>query len=263
MGKLDGKVAVVTGGAFGNGRAIALRYADEGANLVVADLDDARLEETTKMVRVRDRKVLAQHCDVSKKVDIDQLFAASLDTFGQVDVVVANAGVVETDTDVLRMTEDEWNRTIDVNLKGVFFTLQGGAQAMLKREGGGRLIAISSIMSLWGAASTPAYCASKGGVQQLVRSFALALGARSITCNAIGPGFIETGMTEEITKNPMLQGFLVDRTPAGRIGSPEDVASAAVFLASDDSSFVTGTTLFPDGGITAGLYSAAAADLGR
>ncbi len=261
MGKLDGKVAVITGAAFGNGRGMALRFADEGADVVIADIDASRMEETARLVRARGRRALLQRCDVANKNDIDQLIAAAVAAFGHVDIAVANAGVVETDTDCLRMTEAQWERTISINLKGVFFTLQAAANQMIRQGKGGRLIAIASIMAEWGGAGTPAYCASKGGVKQLVKSFAVACGRYGITCNAIGPGFIETAMTQMITDNAMMAGYLVDRTPAGRIGQPADVANVAAFLASDDSSFVTGTIIFPDGGITAGLYSAAAAQL--
>jgi len=261
MGKLDGKVAIVTGSAYGNGRGMAVRFAEDGADVVVADVNAERMEETARLVHERGRRALVQRCDVSKKSDIDALIAAAVTAFGHVDIAVANAGVVEMDTDCLRISEAQWQRTIGVNLTGVFFTLQAAANQMVKQGGGGRLIAIASVMAEWGGAGTPAYCASKGGVKQLVKAFALACGAHGITCNAIGPGFIETGMTQMITDDPMMTGYLVDRTPVGRIGQPRDVANVAAFLASDDASFVTGTILFPDGGITAGMYSAAAQQL--
>jgi len=258
MGKLEGKVAVVTGAASGNGRGMALRFAEEGADIVVADLSREGMEETVRLVRAHGRRALAHRCDVAKKVEIDALFATAVEQYGHIDVAVANAGVVETETDCLRITEEQWQRTLGVNLTGVLFTLQAGANQMIKQGRGGRLIAIASIMAEWGGAATPAYCASKGGVKQLVKAFALACGRHGITCNAIGPGFIETGMTKTITENPLMTGVLVDRTPMGRIGQPKDVANLAAFLASDEASFITGTIVFPDGGITAGMYSAAA-----
>jgi len=263
MGNLDGKVAVITGAASGNGRGMAVRFAADGADVVIADVNRAGMEETAHAVRERGRRALTQHCDVSNKAAIDQLIAATVTEFGHVDIAVANAGVVEQDTDCLRMTEAQWDRTIGTNLRGVFFTLQAAANQMIARGRGGRLIAIASVMAEWGSAGTPAYCASKGGVRQLVKSFAIACGRYGITCNAIGPGFIETAMTQMITDNPMFTSYLVDRTPAGRIGTPADVANVAAFLASDAASFVTGTILFPDGGITAGLYSAAAAQMAQ
>ena len=255
MGKLDGKVAVVTGAAFGNGRGMAVRFAEDGADVVIADIDDARMDETARLVRQQERQALTVHCDVAKKADIDALFDATVARFGRVDIAVANAGVAERETDCLRMTEEQWDRTIDINLKGVFFTLQAAANRMAAQGTGGRLIAIASIMAEWGSSGTPAYCASKGGVKQLVKSFGIACGHLGITCNAIGPGFIETGMTAPIFENPGIEGYLKDRTPVGRIGSPEDVAAVASFLAGDEARFVNGTIIFPDGGIIAGLYS--------
>lgn len=262
MGKLDGKVALVTGAAFGNGRAIALRFAEEGADLVLADVDEKRLEETAKLVKERGRRALVQRCDVSRPDELEALYEAAANTFGQLHVAVANAGIVERECDCLTMSEEQWDRTIDVNLKGVFFTLQGAARRMAARGGGGRLVAIGSIMGLWGSSATPAYCASKGGVQQLVRCFAQAGAPHGIACNGIGPGFIATGMTSFVSENPILEGFLVDRTPSGRIGDPEDVAAVAAFLASDEARFVNGSMVYADGGITSGLYSSAAAQMG-
>jgi NAD(P)-dependent dehydrogenase (short-subunit alcohol dehydrogenase family) len=255
MGKLNGRVAVVTGAASGNGRAMAVRFAEDGADVVIADLDVAGMEETARLVRQQERQAATQRCDVARKADIDALIAATVERFGRLDIAVANAGVAERDTDCLTMTEEQWDRTIDINLKGVFFTLQAAANQMVAQGTPGRLIAIASIMAEWGSATTPAYCASKGGVKQLVKSFGIALGPRGITCNAIGPGFIETQMTARLKENPAFEAYLADRTPVGYIGKPEDVAAVAAFLASDEARFVNGTTIFPDGGIVAGLYS--------
>jgi NAD(P)-dependent dehydrogenase (short-subunit alcohol dehydrogenase family) len=263
MGKLDGKVALVTGGAEGNGRAIALRFAAEGADVVIGDINVERMKEAADLLRKTGRRVVAQACDVAKKTDVDALVAAAVRELGRLDIAVANAGVVEMETDCLQMTEAQWNRTITVNLTGVFFTLQAAANQMIAQGGGGRLMALASIMAEWGGAVTPAYCASKGGVKQLVKSFALACGRYGITCNGIAPGFIETSMTQMIKDTPLMANTLIDRTPMGRIGNPDDVANVAAFLASDEASFITGTLLFPDGGITAGMYSAMAAELLR
>jgi NAD(P)-dependent dehydrogenase (short-subunit alcohol dehydrogenase family) len=198
-------------------------------------------------------------CDVTRKADIERMIEEGASRFGSVDVVVANAGVVESGTGCLDMSEEEWDRTIAVNLRGTFFTLQAGANRMVRQGRGGRLIAIASIMAEWGGGATPAYSASKGGVRQVVRSFAIACGRYGITANAIAPGFIETSMTRMITDNELMATALIDRTPAGRIGQPFDVAAVAAFLASDAAGFVNGATIFCDGGITSGLYSAAAA----
>jgi glucose 1-dehydrogenase len=258
MIRLEGKVAVVTGAASGNGRAIALRFAELGADVAIADVDARGMEETGRLVRETGRRTLVVPCDVSEKADIDGMIERTVSDLGRIDVCVANAGVVEKDTDCLRMTEAQWDRTIAINLRGVFFTLQAAATRMIEQGCGGRLIAIASIMAEWGAAGTPAYAASKGGVRQVMKSFAAACGRHGITSNAIAPGFIETAMTRMITDNPLMTGYLVDRTPVGRIGAPNDVAAVAAFLASDEASFVSGSVLTCDGGITAGLHSGAA-----
>ena len=256
MDRLAGKVAIVTGAASGNGRGMAVRFAEEGADVVVADVDAAGAEETARLVGAHGRRGLAWRCDVSRKAEIDVLVAAAA-RLGHVDIVVANAGVVESDTDCLRLTEEQWQRTIGVNLTGVFFTLQAAANRMIAQGGGGRLIAISSIMSEWGAPGTPAYTATKAGVRQLVRSFAMACGRHRITCNGIAPGFIETAMTDRYRAVPGLLDAFVARTPVGRIGQPADIAALGAYLASDEASFVTGTLVVADGGITAGMYAAA------
>jgi NAD(P)-dependent dehydrogenase (short-subunit alcohol dehydrogenase family) len=257
VGKFTGRNVVLTGASRGIGTGIAERFAADGADVVIADVDAARSAETARLVAARGRAALVQRCDVSRKAEVDALIAAAVARFGRIDVAVANAGVVETDTDCLRITPEQWQRTIDVNLTGVFLTLQAAANQMIAQGGGGRLIAMASIMAEWGGAATPAYTASKAGVKQLVKAFAMAGGRHGITCNAIAPGLIETGMTERVRAVPALVDGFVDRTPAGRIGQPQDVASVAAFLASDEASFVTGTMIVTDGGITAGPYSAA------
>jgi glucose 1-dehydrogenase len=257
MATLTDRVAIVTGAAFGNGRGIAERFAAEGADVVIADLDVARAEETARLVAAHGRAALVQRCDVARAAEVAALVAAAVARFGRVDIAVANAGVVETDTDCLRITPEQWQRTIDVNLSGVFFTLQAAANQMIAQGGGGRLIAMASIMAEWGGAATPAYTATKAGVRQVVKAFAMACGRHGITCNAIAPGMIETGMTERVRAVPALVDSFVDRTPVGRIGQPADVAGVAAFLASDEASFVTGAMVVIDGGITAGPYSAA------
>ncbi|MEX1103493.1 MAG: SDR family NAD(P)-dependent oxidoreductase, partial [Dehalococcoidia bacterium] len=145
MGKLDGRVAVVTGAASGNGRAMAVRFAEDGADVVIADLDDGGMEETARLVRQQERQALTTRCDVALNVDIDALITATVERFGRIDIAVANAGVAERDTDCLNMTEEQWDRTIDINLKGVFFTLQAAANQMIAQGIKGRLIAIASI----------------------------------------------------------------------------------------------------------------------
>ncbi|MBP1687282.1 MAG: glucose-1-dehydrogenase [Deltaproteobacteria bacterium] len=258
MSRLQGKIALVTGAATGSGRAMAQRFAAEGADVVVGDINDDELEVTAELVRGCGRRAPLRHCDVARVDDVRQLVATAVTELGGLDIAVANAGIVESDTDCLRMTEAQWDRTITVNLKGAFFTLQAAAQQMIQQGRGGRLIATASILAEWGSPLGPAYAASKGGLRQVVKSFAMSCGPYRITCNAIAPGFTETPMIRAVMADPARLAYLVDRTPAGRLGQPADMASVAAFLASDDAGFVTGTMLVADGGMTAGLYSAAA-----
>jgi NAD(P)-dependent dehydrogenase (short-subunit alcohol dehydrogenase family) len=254
---LSGKRAIVTGAAFGNGRGIAVRFAREGADVVIADVDEKRAEETASMVREFGRKAVVARTDVRSAADLAAAVQAAVDNFGGLDIAVANAGVAGG-APFLEMSEEDWDRVIDVNLKGVFLTCQAAAQQMVRQGTGGRIINIASIMSEIGASGAVAYTASKGGVRMLTKSVAIALAPDNITVNAIGPGFIETGMTAPLFDvDPARRGWIEDRTPQGRIGKPEDVAALAVFLASDDAAFITGTTVFTDGGFIAGVNSAA------
>lgn len=258
MRRLEGKIAFITGAAFGNGRGMAVRFAGEGADIVVADVAAERSAETAQLVEAAGQRALVHPCDVSRQTDVTAAITAGVEHFGRIDIAVANAGVCETNADCLRMTESEWQRTIGVNLSGAFFTLQAAARQMIAQGRGGRLLAVSSVMSEWGSGMTPAYSASKAGVRQLVRSFAMACGKYGITCNGLAPGLIETGMTERLRAEPMLVNAFIDRTPVGRVGMPEDVASLAAYLASDEASFITGALMVVDGGVLAGPYSATA-----
>jgi NAD(P)-dependent dehydrogenase (short-subunit alcohol dehydrogenase family) len=258
MSKLEGKVALVTGAAYGNGREIALRFAREGADLALADIDTERLAESAAMIEALGRKIISVECDVSHPEELEALVSRTKSDLGGLDIAVANAGVTEPDTDCMRMTESLWDHVQGINLKGVFFTLQSSAKVMQEQGRGGRLIAIASVMAGWASHTSPAYCASKGGVAQVVKSFAVQLGREGITCNAIAPGFIKTGMTEGIEGNAMLMGFLTDRIPAGGFGEPGDIGALAAFLASDESKYMNGSIVPVDGGLVAGLYSGAA-----
>ena len=220
MGRLDGKVAIVTGAASGNGRGMALRFAHEGAAVVIADVDVAGADETARLVGEQGGRAAVRRCDVSRKAELDALVAAAVQEFGRLDIAVANAGVVESGVDCLTMTEAQWERTIGVNLTGVFFTLQTAANQMIAQGSGGRLIATASIMAEWGSPGAAAYSASKGGVRQLVKSFAMACGRYGITCNGIAPGMIETGMTANITAVPQIVDYFIDRNRWAASASP-------------------------------------------
>ena len=252
-GRLEGKVAVITGAASGMGRGMAIRFAEEGARVVAGDIAEEGLAETARLVAAAGGQAETVPCDVSRRADNERLVQAGVQRFGKVDIAIANAGIGGAGGNCFTMTEEQWDRVLDVNARGVFFTFQAAANQMIAQGSAGRLVATASMLAAWGTPGAPAYCASKGAVIQLVRVFAQAGGPHGITANAIGPGFTETAMSA-----PQAEEFdqlLLDRTPVGRVGQPADMAAVATFLASDESSFVSGAIIPVDGGITAGLYA--------
>ncbi len=245
--RLQGKRAIVTGAAYGNGRGIALRFAEEGADILIADINVERANETKAMVEKLGRRAVVTETDVSKKAQVEAMVQRCVKELGGVDIMVANAGVASM-APTLEMTEEQWDFVIDINLKGVFLCGQAAAKAMVEAGTGGKIVNIASIYSEVGSAGAVAYCASKGGVRMLTKIMALDLVQHRINVNCIGPGFIETGMTEPMLHDEALRQGLIDRVPAGRIGLPRDIGNAALFLASDDAEYMTGTILFVDGG---------------
>ncbi len=246
--RLSDKVAIVTGASSGNGRAIAQRFAEEGANVVLADVNAAGLGETERLVLQHEHEALTVECDVTSRDDTQALVDATVERFGRVDIMVANAGIGDG-APFLEMDDETWNRTLDVNLRGVFLSDQIAARRMVEQGGGGAIVNIASIMAELGNAGAANYCASKAGVKSLTKSAALALAPFNVRVNAIGPGYIATAMTQGIQDEPAIKQSLVDQTPLDRIGEAVDVANAAVYLASDEAKFTTGQTIFPDGGI--------------
>ncbi|MGH2585751.1 MAG: SDR family NAD(P)-dependent oxidoreductase, partial [Dehalococcoidia bacterium] len=254
--RLAGKVAVITGAASGNGREIALRFAQEGADLVLPDVYYNGAEGVCTLLRLYGRRAIATQTDVSKKAEVNEMITTAVQEMGRIDIMVANAGI-QIGRPFLELTEEEWDNVIDVNLKGVFLCGQAAARQMVAQGGGGCIINIASIMAEVGAAGAAAYAASKGGVVQLTKSMAIALAPHEIRVNAIAPGFIDTSMTEVLAAP--LKRMIEERTPQERFGHPTDVANAAAFVASLDAGFMTGSVLTIDGGFTAGFFSAQAA----
>lgn len=242
---LKGKVAIVTGAGQGIGRGIALALAGEGCSVVISDLNEATSVLVVKEIEAMGVKALAIRADVSVKSDVTHLFEKTKEVFGRLDVLVNNAGIFPFQS-LDAMDESAWEKVIDVNLKSVYLTAK---EAMKVLPNGGRIITISSIASLVGFEGLTHYCASKGGINGFTRALALELAKRDITVNVVAPGAIKTpgaggAMSEEATK-AMLAGI-----PAGRQGSPEDIASAVVYLASEGASYVTGQVIVVDGGWT-------------
>lgn len=249
MDRLKDKVAIITGAGSGIGRAMATIFAKEGAKVIVADYNEETANETVDLIKRAGGKAMASKTDVSKADQIDAMVKLAVDTFGGLDILVNNAGVVEM-ADIAHTTEEIWQKTIDVDLKGVFLGIKA-ALPELEKRGKGKIISTASIAGLVGFNGIPAYCAAKGGVVNLTRGLAVDLAAKKINVNAIAPGVIKTNMTSDILKDPKMAEGLLAQTPIGRLGEPEDIAWAAVYLASDESDFVTGEIIVVDGGWTA------------
>jgi len=241
--KLKGKVAIVTGAGRGIGRAIAIALANEGAKVVVNSLHSEHADKVSAEIKKAGGTALATAGDVSSARDVRALFDSAIKKFGKVDILVNNAGVVHFEP-VLQITEAEWDNILSINLKGTFLASQAAVRVM---KPGSKIINISSIAGKIGFPQLAHYCASKGGIIELTKEMALEL-APKITVNAIGPGVIETDMTKGLLSDKKSRDGFMSQIPLGRVGQPEDIAKVAVFLASDDSSYMTGQTIFVDGG---------------
>lgn len=256
---LSGKVAIVTGGASGIGRAIAHAFADEGAKVVIADVEEEAGEKTAAEIADRGGEAVFRYCDVGERLDVRNLVCAAGDAFDKIDILVNNAGVVSKGSDFLTLEEEEFDRVIRINLKGHFLVGQAVAQRMVAQieEGHapGTIINMSSINAVVAIPAQAAYSASKGGIKQLTEAMALSLAPYGIRVNAIGPGTIQTAMAGTVNE-PSAQRAILSRTPLGRVGQPEEIASIAVFLASDGASYMTGQTVYADGGRLSLNYTA-------
>lgn len=247
--RLENKVAIVTGGASGIGRACVLRFAQEGARVVIADTDpDAGLALVEEL---GEENALFVACDLGKRLDIKNLFAAVMDAFGQVDVLL-NAASAHEACDVLQVSEAQFDRILAVNLRGAFFVAQAAARHMVEQIEAGRepgcIINISSINAVVALPHEVPFSISKGGVNQMTKAMAIALAPRGIRVNAIGPGSIENAMLSSETLEEDQRSSVLARTPLGRIGSTEEVANLASFLASKEASYITGQIIYVDGG---------------
>lgn len=248
--KLDGKVAIITGAGRGIGQAIAERFLREGARVMIAD-EDQEAGEATEHDLAPLGTVQFHKTDVGKRLDVHNLIAATLDAFGDIDVLVNNAGITHDD-DFLDLTEETFDRVLRTNLKGSFLMGQAVARCLVEKveRGGaaGAIVNISSINALVTMPNLTAYAVSKAGVNQLTRAMALALAPHGIRVNAIGPGAIETDMLRSSRSDSSVTASILAHTPLGRLGTPMEIAAVAAFLASDEASYVTGQVLYADGG---------------
>lgn len=246
MERLKDKVAIVTGAGSGIGRAMAKLFAQEGAKVVVADYNEESAQETVQMITSAGGQAAVSKTDVSQEDQIKAMIQSAVDQFGGLDIIANNAGVAPTG-DIATTTDENWQKTIDIDLKGVFLGIKHAVPEMEKR-GKGKIINTASIAGLVGFQGASAYCAAKGGVVNLTKEAALDLAAKKINVNAIAPGIIKTNMTADILNDQKVAEGMLAQTPIGRLGEPEDIAWAALFLASEESDFVTGHILVVDGG---------------
>lgn len=243
--RLENKVAIITGSAAGIGQTVAEKFIGEGAKVVFSDVNGDE-----SLVSKFGEKALFIKCDVSKSEEVENLINKTIEHFGKLDIMVNNAGIGCLGG-ILDVTDDNWNKTISINLSGTMFGMRSAAKSMKDKAIKGSIINLSSILGKVGFNGAIAYCAAKGGVVQLTHAGALDLASDHIRVNAIAPGFIETNMTKDILAQKEFNDFVTSSTPLGYVGKTEDIANAAVYLASDESSYVTGSVIYVDGGWTA------------
>ncbi len=247
---LGGKVAIITGGSKGIGRAIALTFAEAGADVVVCSrAQNGELGKVAEEIKGMGRRSLAVQADVSKKADVDNLVERAIKELGNVDILVNNAGTI-IKTPLTEISEEEWDQLIDTNLKGCHLCSQAVSRRMIDQKQG-NIINMASIRGIAASADRAMYCVSKVGVIMLTRVLALDLARHNIRVNAIAPGFIKTGLNEFVWGNPEALEKFKATIPLGHIGEPKDIAGAALFLAADASSYITGQTIVVDGGLIA------------
>lgn len=250
--RLQDKVAVVTGAARGIGRAIAVRFAAEGARIAIFDLREAEAQDAVRQIEAAGGEVIFLSTDVSNGEQVAAAVDAVIGRWGHIDILVNDAGICPF-AGFLEMPESLWDRVLDTNLKGYFLVSQAVARTMVERSVRGHIIAVSSISAEFGGSQQAHYCASKAGINLLVKSMAISLGPFGITCNAVLPGTVETDINREALAEPSVREYWSQRAPLGRIGQPEDIAGPALFFATDDSAWCTGAMLVVDGGVSVNL----------
>ena len=252
MGRLDGKVALITGGASGMGMVASRLFASEGAKVVLTDVSDEAGEQTADSIRADGGDALYVHADVSSEADAKGMVDRAVESFGGLTILYNNAGVMLGDDGSVDTTDESvWDTTLAVNVKGVAHGCKYGIPAMID-SGGGSIVNVASFVAWMGAAtSQTAYTASKGAVLAMTREIAVEYARKGVRCNALCPGPIDTPLLAELLSDPERRQRRFVHIPLGRLGQAEELAKAALFLASDDSSYMTGTSLIVDGGITA------------
>ncbi len=253
--RLADKVALVTGAAQGIGLACAQAFAREGAQVLLTDVNEPAGQREILRLRSEGFQVSFAACDVSRKAEVQAAVDSAVNEFGRLDILVANAGIVHA-AEFLDLEEADFDRVLAVNLKGIFLAGQAAARQMVKQGGGGAIINMSSVNAIMAIPNQVPYVVSKGGINQLTKVMAVALASHRIRVNGIGPGTILTELAKKaVLGNREAERKILSRTPLGRMGDPDEVANVAVFLASDEASYVTGQTIYPDGGRLALNYT--------
>ena len=250
--RLQDKVCIITGAAQGIGRAIAERFGHEGARVAIVDIREAEGLKAEDAVRAAGGEAVFIRTDVSDRSQVLAMVEQVLALWGKIDILVNDAGVCPF-ADFLDMPEALWDQVLDVNLKGYFLVSQAVARTMVARGVKGRIIAVSSISAEFGGSQQAHYCASKAGINLLMKSMAISLGPHGITCNAVLPGTVETDINRHVLSEPTARAYWSQRAPLGRIGQPEDIAGPVLFFATDDAAWCTGALLVVDGGVSVNL----------
>jgi NAD(P)-dependent dehydrogenase (short-subunit alcohol dehydrogenase family) len=250
--ELQNKVAIVTGGTSGIGRATAIRFAEAGARVVVAGRREAEGEETLEMIRESGGEGLFVRTDVAQAAQVQALVQRTEERFGHLDIAFNNAGIEGLWTPIVKQSEEDWDRTIAINLKGTWLCLKYEIQQMLRQGHGGAIVNMASVAGLMGSAGAATYCASKHGVLGLTKTAALETATQGIRVNAVCPAVIETPMGERLFGDHDFGRFVLGLHPIGRFGQPEEIAEAVLWMCSERASFMTGQSLVMDGGMLAG-----------
>lgn len=244
--RLKDKVAIITGGGRGIGEATVIKFAHEGAKVVVADLDEQSVVNVVGKLHKKGHEAIGIVVNVTDKDSVNNMIDKTVSTFGKLDCIVNNAGIT-ADAQLLKMTEDQWDKVIDVNLKAVFICTQAAAKIMSEQTEGGVILNASSVAGIYGNYGQTNYAATKWGVIGMTKTWSKELGIKNIRVNAVAPGFVGTPMTEKIPDKVVK--IMMEKSSLKKIGTPEDIANAYAFLASDEAGFITGTVLSVDGGI--------------
>lgn len=243
--RLLDKVAIITGGARGIGEATAKKFVKEGAKVVIADINEEDIERTVNEIKEMGGQVAGTYVDVTKMDSVNKMIEFTLEKFGKLDILVNNAGIT-MDSTLLKMTEDQWDKVIDVNLKGVYNCGQAAAKVMVD-QGSGVILNASSVVGIYGNFGQTNYAATKWGVIGMTKTWAKELGRKGVRVNAVAPGFIATPMVKKMPEKVI--NMMKEKAPLQRLGEPEEIANAYAFLASDEASFVTGAVLEVTGGV--------------